>query len=347
MAKINLLTIHWGNCYGAVLQTYATCKILEKLGHQVRVINLVPKDNLKKYLNIKSWAFILLDFQFYLFKHRFFPSLTRKMYSIKSSYLPPADLTIVGSDQVWNRGITGELSDAFFLTYLPPYAKRISLSSSFGKSVWEEDLSYTQHIKCALSKFNAISVREDSGAKICKEIFDIDAIQLIDPTLALNDYGELIKKESKEVNEVFSFLYKPSQETDKIVQCVSEEIGAKCKKRNIFEILFKSSPIHWLRRIYDSKFIVTDSFHCLAFCLIFQKQFIIVCANEKQFTRLYSLLKLLGLEDRFVENFDSYNIKNLTRQKIDYTIIHQKLNTESIRYRDYIKEVLLENSMKI
>ena len=41
MTKVNLLTIHYGKCYGAVMQTFATCRMLEQAGHTVRVINLI------------------------------------------------------------------------------------------------------------------------------------------------------------------------------------------------------------------------------------------------------------------------------------------------------------------
>ena len=41
MAKINLLTIHYGQNKGSFLQTYATKKIFAAAGHDVTLINLV------------------------------------------------------------------------------------------------------------------------------------------------------------------------------------------------------------------------------------------------------------------------------------------------------------------
>lgn len=335
MAKINLLTIHWGNCYGAVLQTYATCKILEELGHEVTVINVIPRHSWKKHLNIKSLAFLWLDFQFYVFKHRFFPKMTHKMHSIKRMSLPRADYTVVGSDQVWNKDITKGLADDFFLLYLEDSDKRFSLASSFGKYIWQESMEYTSHVQQALSKFMAISVRENSGVAICENIFHLNATQLIDPTLVCNNYSRLLKSK-REKKCVYSFLYRPTEETKKISMAIAEQLGIMLRKRNVVEILFKSSPRNWLENIYNSQFVITDSFHCLAFCIIFRKQFLVVCGNKVQFTRLESLLTILGLEDRFLEKYDENKIKDLAHRRIDYESVAKKLDEEAVKYREFV-----------
>lgn len=335
MAKINLLTIHWGNCYGAVLQTYATCKILEELGHKVTVINVIPRHSWKKYLNIKSLAFLWLDFQFYVFKHRFFPKMTHKMHSLKRMSLPKADYTVVGSDQVWNKDITKGLADDFFLLYLEDSDKRFSLASSFGKYAWQESMEYTSHVQQALSKFIAISVRENSGVAICENMFHLNATQLIDPTLAYNNYSRLLKSKREE-KCVHSFLYRPTEETKKISMAIADQLGIVLRKRNVIEVLFRSSPRDWLGNICNSQFVITDSFHCLAFCIIFRKQFLIVCGNRAQFTRLESLLTMLGLEDRFLDKYDVNKIKELVHRQIDYDLVAKKLDWEAVKYREFV-----------
>ena len=107
MAKINLLTIHYGKCYGAVMQTFATCKMLENEGHSVCVINLINPAQKGNWKTFQFWKDSVREFQFWLFKKKYFSKLTNKAYSIQDISLPNADVTIVGSDQVWNRDITG------------------------------------------------------------------------------------------------------------------------------------------------------------------------------------------------------------------------------------------------
>ena len=82
MAKINLLTIHYGRCYGAVMQTYATCRLLEEAGHDVTVINIVHPRLKNHYKSFRKLSGIITEWQFYIFKKRYFSKMTSKTYSI-------------------------------------------------------------------------------------------------------------------------------------------------------------------------------------------------------------------------------------------------------------------------
>ena len=117
MTKVNLLTIHYGKCYGAVMQTFATCRMLEQAGHTVRVINLINPSQKGNWKSIHYWMDCVREFQFWLFKKKYFSKLTNKAYSIKDINLPKSDVTVVGSDQVWNRDITGCFGNPFFLDF--------------------------------------------------------------------------------------------------------------------------------------------------------------------------------------------------------------------------------------
>ena len=83
MTKVNLLTIHYGKCYGAVMQTFATCRMLEQAGHTVRVINLINPSQKGNWKSIHYWMDCVREFQFWLFKKKYFSKLTNKAYSIK------------------------------------------------------------------------------------------------------------------------------------------------------------------------------------------------------------------------------------------------------------------------
>ena len=81
MARINLLTIHWGCSYGGTMQTYATVKTLQGLGHKVKVINLVhPKTKFKNNYRTKtSLNNLIREFQFYLFRRFSIGHFTKKI----------------------------------------------------------------------------------------------------------------------------------------------------------------------------------------------------------------------------------------------------------------------------
>ena len=46
--QVSIITQHTVNNYGSVLQTYATQKIFEKMGHQVEFVDFWRADNLEQ-----------------------------------------------------------------------------------------------------------------------------------------------------------------------------------------------------------------------------------------------------------------------------------------------------------
>ena len=335
MKKINLLTIHFGRSYGAVMQTYATCQILQGMGYNVTVINLECAQERNSFA--RQWRYIITNIQFRIFKKRYFPCLTKVMHKIELEKIPPCDITIVGSDQVWNRDITGIFGNAFYLDFCPQGMVKISLSSSFGKSIWVEDENYTQQIRKLLSKFKAISVREDSGVKILKETFNLDSTQLIDPTLVCGDYSKFqIGLKNKKI--IFPFLFGVDEESKSILNAISNMLNVPIYKQSKTSYYFNNGPMNWLRHIAHSEYIVTNSFHGLAFSLIFHKKFFILCADKSKFTRLLSLLKLLNLENRYISSLEDLRLKkNSLLDDIDYNQVDEKLSKERSKYVEFIR----------
>ncbi len=344
MAKINLITRHSGESYGAVMQTYATCMILQSLGHRVTIINLIEKERVQKYFKLRNLRSYPKFINFWIFKWRNYPRRTRLMTSIDVKKIPDCDYTIVGSDQVWNPQITKDNSLAYFLNFASD-SKKVSLASSFGKTMWEEDSEYTAKVKDLLSKFDAVSVRETSGVTICKEVFGVDAECIIDPTLAWGDYSKFIRY--KEINQIGCFVLKRgnplfvevedrlNEITGYPVQLIDYSLG---KKYNCLKTRQKS-PVRWMNEIHNSKYIITDSFHGVAFCLLFKKQFFVLCADENKYTRIASLLEKVGLQERRVNSISDLNSRLQTLlAPINYSNVDRVIQGERERYYRFITE---------
>lgn len=341
MAKINLLTIHWGRSYGAVMQTYATSKLLEKNGHDVTVINIIHPKEKRFYKRFRSLYYLFIDFQFYCFKHRFFPKLTSKMYGLVSAKLPSSDYIVIGSDQVWNRSITCPMDMAYYVDF-DEKVKKVSLASSFGKSDWNEDAEYTRVVKKCLDNFNAISVRERSGKEILSDVFGMESTVLIDPTLAYADFEGLVLDKRKK-KQIFTFLFGGNkQETKDIVKAISNDLDLPVFRHSKLSYYLNNGPRKWLTNIRNSSYVITDSFHGLAFCLIFKKEFFVLCADEKKFTRLKSLLDLLGLQNRYIESLDDYQQRKLMLlESIDYSSVNSILQNEQNKYNHFIQQYII------
>ncbi|WP_175058047.1 polysaccharide pyruvyl transferase family protein [Escherichia coli] len=95
----------------------------------------------------------------------------------------------------------------------------------------------------------------------------------------------------------------------------------------------------WLSNIKNANFVITDSFHCVCFCLLFQKEFL-CCVNESRgLSRLQSLLGMLELTDRICSSKDDFDNKLNSLKPIDYSKVGDILN----KHRDISKAFLLSN----
>ena len=62
--------------------------------------------------------------------------------------------------------------------------KKISYAASFGVDYSEYSAKQISIIKPLIKQFVGISVREESGIKLCNQLFDVNkVIQVLDPTL--------------------------------------------------------------------------------------------------------------------------------------------------------------------
>jgi len=321
------------------MQTYATCKLLEQQGHTVRVINIINPTQKGNWKRLRYWKDCIREFQFWLFKKRYFSKLTNKAYSIEGVNLPAADITVVGSDQVWNRDITGVFGNTFYLDYVHGQRK-IALSSSFGKEKWNESEIYTQKVKDLLSQFDAISVRESTGVRIVNEVMGLEAINLVDPTLGYGNFNDLILN-TISLHQVFPFIFLTDTSATEKARFIADQLGLPLFKHSRLSSKIFNGPRSWLTYIKNSDYIITDSFHGLALSIIFRKQFFVFCASESKFTRLKSLLQLLSLEYRYVESIEDFmNRRAELMQPIDYDAVNKKLELQRELYMNFIRENL-------
>lgn len=341
MDKVGVINFqHSNHNYGAVLQAAALHEfVTEKTKSQAEHIDYIPLNGSNSAISkikkvVKKWLikfgykkskihhdYFLNSSVFEQFRCEWLPR-TSKKYSTVSSLVQaefPYSHIIVGSDQVWRPGYTSNSSAVYFLQFAKPTIKRVSYAASFGNETWSENKETTEAAKQALSNFHAVSVREKSGLRIASDIFSVDATHVLDPTLLIGRsfFDKIIQKKSIH-NDIPSVVYYKldidSAFTDAI-DSISKKLD--CNSTNIYYKSTKKgyeyhSVEEWLAFIRDSKIVITDSFHCVCFAILFKKPFICYPNNHRGLTRLESLL-------------DSLELKNLIlrdSKKIDELIIH-------------------------
>jgi len=221
------------------------------------------------------------------------------------------DAVVVGSDQVWSKKFGG--CWYFFLNFIEsPRIKRIAYAVSFGEQTWKFNRRKTRVLSELCQSFNNISVREYSGVKLCKEYLGVDAVHVLDPTMLLSavDYSDLYRKEDTLVSEGSLLVYM----LDETKSCFAERV-AQTMGLTAFSVRAKTEnpqakledriwpPVtQWIRGFDEAKYVVTDSFHGCIFSIIFNKPFIVVEHKIAGNERFYSLLHMLGLENRMIHS---------------------------------------------
>jgi hypothetical protein len=255
---------------------------------------------------------------------------------------PEADLYVTGSDQTWNSQYNEGIDRGFFLDFLPDTARRIAFVSSFGKT--ELDKGEIEETKRLLRRYEKISVREDSAVKIITDMGLEAPTHLMDPTLML-DKEEWLKIASprlvKEPYLILMLLYNEDNHATEYARKIADEKGLKLvkiswemKKPHLVDQLFTHrSPADFLSLFYYAGFVVTNSFHGLAFSLNLEKQFIMVPRNEFN-SRIESLLRLVDQSNRLVTSEEEAHIESA--KEIDYKVIKERFSAERQRTYEFL-----------
>lgn len=359
--KIGILTLPLHTNYGGILQAYALQTVLERMGHEVVVFNkmaklpILPSYKKPLYYSVRLIKKILVNPHAIIRRE----TIARREYPIISQYTQrfinqyihsywitgvqdiekaKIDAIVVGSDQIWRpryfiKNIDKNLANAFLAFTDGWNIKRIAYAASFGVDNWEYPcILNNEHAKWA-NNFDRISVREDSGIKLCKDYLNVSVEKVLDPTLLLNshDYENLVKNidltiEKSEGNLFCHILDNDNEKTELINKIAIEKglkqfhiKGVEIEETNDIEQRIHKPVEAWLRAFMDAKFIITDSFHACVFSIIFHKPFIAIANKGRGNSRFESLLTMFNLRNNLLydiseyESDYSYEIKDGTR----------------------------------
>lgn len=213
-----------------------------------------------------------------------------------------------GSDQVW--GLDGkDYPEVFFLPFTEK-GKRNSFAASFGFSSIP-NRSLVKDYKNGLNGMNAISVREYEGQSIINDISNAHSTVLLDPVFLLNsdDWEKRmtpINLNKKNGFLLTYFLGERTEEYNRIIKFISEKKGIEIINLNDIDStdMFSISPDKYLYLFKSASYVVTDSFHGLAFSIIFRKNFLAVDRTDNMVnmsSRIRTLLSRTDLTERFFD----------------------------------------------
>lgn len=190
-----------------------------------------------------------------------------------------------------------------------------------------------------------LSVREDDGAKIIKELTGKDAPVLVDPTLLLTreKWLSIAKEASNKPKGKYLLTYFlggiPDNYKKQIKNIVKEN---KLEVINLGDIREKETyitgPSEFIDYINNCSILCTDSFHGAVFSILLEKPFIVFerIGSTSMYSRIDTLLNKFKLNYRKAENMtwgeDVFNI--------DFSHIPSILSSERKKAIDYLNDAL-------
>lgn len=338
-----IATFNRSRNFGAMLQSYALQQKLQELG--------VASEHLDRYVpqaarhfSLKQWLKDLRNRRANLLFQSFqddYLHYTEKKYRTSECDELKEEYThfIAGSDQVWNckNGIIPE----FFLEFAGDENKRISYAASIGLSKLPEE--HKERFKEAVEKFQRISVREKTGAELVRAIIGKNVETVLDPVFLLPvRTWERILVPPKDSGYIFVYGFDVSDRMKEYIK----ELRNRTKKRVISVYRLKGMPVNrvvgpqigpleFLGYVHNADYIVTSSFHCTAFSLIFQKK-MIVDHHGTTGSRTKDLL----VSVQYPETPPLNKLDQWISEKVDYQTIQVLLDQQIEKSAAFLKEAI-------
>ena len=353
MKKVGILTFHYVDNYGAVLQTYALRSFLNSREDcEAEIINYVPADFTYKfhlYGRDENNVELLKEK-----RSRFERFLTENCGVVKPIVSEVSgndyDYYCAGSDQIWNLMQLNGNTD-FLFSNLAQDAVKVSYAASIGMGLSQAGI-YKDVFKKYLQSFKAISLREEEQVAFVRELTGKDCQCVVDPTLLLGeaDYRPIISKKKLREHPFIFFFWLPHD--DKMVRGI-DFVNTLSRKYGlpIVHNIIPAPPYmfqdedgcmvyegveEFLWYIKNASFVVTNSYHATLFSMQFKTPFYIFLVESMR-SRMDTIIKKYGIGDRVIDGYRS--IKELNAD-IDFEYITKEIEKNRRESVDYLEDAL-------
>ena len=348
---IGVLGVWYGLNYGSVLTYYALQSTLKKIGLSPLMIEkpgAADDDFERRDTHARRFA-----------NEHFQTSGTRpldRQYELNNL----CDGFIIGSDQVWNYGISRAFGKTFYLDFADDDKKKVAYAASFGHGTDFAPEEERILISRLMKRFDAIAVREDDGVRLCRDVYHVDATRVLDPVFLASpdDYAAFAERSrfKEAAPYMLAYILDATPEKKALLLHMSKRLGLRPvimldgfgnnaevnrKMLNMDDCVRTKLEVYdWLYFFKNASYVLTDSFHGMCFSLLFNKQFLPLPNKHRGYSRFRSIANLLNLTDRLVMD----PVKELKEEKfmlsVDYTQVNSILNNDRIRCREWLNDAL-------
>lgn len=351
MIDVGIITFHYINNYGALLQAFALKKAIDNFeGYHAEIINYIPekfeyfpyeigpvgKEKMEKKISEL---------------HRFLIDRCEiNMQVISDISKLDYDIYCVGSDQVWNFNIS-QSDLTYLLDVIPTEKKRISYASSIGLPVGEIERYKDVFIR-TLSKFDFLSVREAEHAEWIKKKLGLSCKTVLDPTFLIDvtEYEKMITGLNLREKDFVLFLwYDHDNQLDKAIEFVNT-VSRKYvlpivhnlvhvrhyKLADDYGNMFYEGVENFLWYIKNAKVVVTNSYHTMLFSIHFETPFYVYIVESMR-SRFDTLGAVGNINQHYVEKY--IEPKEISID-MDFRTIKEELKEYTDDSREYLANAL-------
>lgn len=275
--------------------------------------------------------------------------MTRRYDRLSDLYADPPhfDIYVVGGDQLWNTHITFN-NPAFFLTFADKGAKKITFSTSIGIPAIPAEALNT--FKKGINNLSAILLREQEGVDYLRSL-GYKADRVFDPTLMLTkeEWSSMQNKKYKLPYKkyILAYFLDPTDWTTELLGTVRQQTGLPVivigpkKKGHANTGCFYTGNIEvstFLTLFAHAEIVVTNSFHGMAFTIVFQKIMVATYRSDESETSMNSRHR--NMVDLFGLSACLYDRKSFSPEKLSYRMNYKKINEYLEVYRKQSLELL-------
>lgn len=378
--RIGILTYHFSENFGALLQAYALRRWLIDHGHTAEFINyqpsyveqggnlLLPTSKARIKANIKTLYLYFANMQRKLAgnpdQNLRFEEFRRDILGVSGPYFGSLeslqsaaldhDVMIAGSDQIWNPSAQKGLDPAYFLAFCSSKIRKLSYAASFGKDTLAPE--FHDEARALINGLDAISIREQSGVEIAHQLTSRQIHCVPDPTLLHTQYQELLNlSKDRQEGHVFCYALRTAEGIRQVAEMAAKKYQANIispynihrRWREIGTTVYPG-PADWVRQIAHARCIVTNSFHGTVFSIIFRKPFVVVGLPGGKAglnARAKNLLSSLGLMHRFLDAENSNRAGEVLDQAIDWQSVELHQNALRAAGEDFLLNTLCEKKL--
>lgn len=317
--KVGIATFPRARNYGTALQALALQEVLKRYGAQVCFADHVCAEirRAESVFDVKrvgEWRYTvahLLNLPTAVVRAKRFANFAKTHMQFGTENPGAYDVMVAGSDQVWNDTITGG-DPYYYLDFEDASVKKAAYAASFG--VTRLPQARKAFIRNCLSDIPLLSVREMQAAHLVEEICGVQPSVMPDPTLLLTaDSWKSFATVPRTKPYIFVYAVYHSDSIWAFAKRLSEKTGLPIKTvaystlhRRCKDCVYTAGPAEWLGYMMNAAYVVTNSFHGVAFSLNFEKPFFYELPPQKYGvgSRLAHITTQFGVQARTTDITD-------------------------------------------